>query len=174
MRNDPPVMEPRTPSDEAFIVSTLARLDAAYEEKQLDHIRKALGPKTLRMRTVVMAVVAAAAVSMLATWAVMRVSAPEIPMAFGGAVVAPTPAGITHDHNGRIASIDGPEGQRLLFRGGRLVRVERLQNGGLDGMVVDFDARGYVANIRTWVGGVERGPWLELDESGRVRASGER
>lgn len=174
MMDDPPATEPRTPSDEAFVASTLERLDAAYEERQLDHIRKALGPKTLRLRTVVMAMVAVAAVSILATWAVTHTSTPERPMAFGGAVGAPTPAGITRDPQGRIASIEGPEGQRLLFRGGRLVRVERLQNGGLHGMAVDFDARGYVANIRTWVGGVERGPWLELDESGRVQASGER
>jgi len=160
--------------NERFVAAAMARLDEAFEEQEQRYVRAALRPRTVRVRTLVWSVVAAAAVAALATWGTLSLAASERPMAFGDAVEMVAVGEVTRDGRGRIAQVDGPEGERLIFRGGRLVRVERHREGALDGVSVDFDARGFVATIRTWRAGVERGPWVELDESGRVRASGER
>jgi hypothetical protein len=160
--------------NERFVAAAMARLDEAFEAQELRYVRAALRPKTVRVRTLVWSVVAAAAVAALATWGALSVGASERPMAFGDAVEMVATGEITRDGRGRIARVDGPDGERLIFRGGRLVRVERHREGVLDGVSVDFDARGFVAAIRSWRMGVERGPWVELDESGRVHASGER
>ncbi len=160
--------------NERFVAAAMARLDEAFEDQELRYVRAALRPKTVRVRTLVWSLVAAAAVAAVATWGALSLTESERPMAFGDAVGMITTGEITRDGRGRIAQIDGPDGERLIFRGGRLVRVERHREGVLDGVSVDFDARGFVAAIRSWRAGVEAGPWVELDETCRVRASGER
>lgn len=106
----------------------------------------------------------------------------EAPRAFdGGAGVGPVEPGgggageVRRDGQGRIAELvtrgSGGE-ERLIFRSGRLVRVEQLRGGKVHGMAVDFDGAGRVVAVKTWVDGVERGPWLELGPSGLVERSG--
>ena len=113
---------------------------------------------------------------------VVRPSAPvddPAPAAFvrpGAATPADADALLSYDAHGRVREIapsDG-QGERVVFRAGRVIRIEHLRGGQLDGVAVDFDADGGVVAVRTWSQGREAGPWLELDGHGRVTAKGER
>jgi len=93
--------------------------------------------------------------------------------AFGGGEGVDEAAVAHEDVADGVAPGGGVAGEeRLLFRSGRLVRVEQLRGGKAHGMAVDFDGSGRVVAVRTWVDGVERGPWFEVAPSGVVERSG--
>ncbi|MCC6624842.1 MAG: hypothetical protein IT385_26570 [Deltaproteobacteria bacterium] len=177
-------------NDEELVERTLAEIDRAHDARRDGHVRAALSEVagrgarrwSLRPRVAVLAALAIAATAALVTWGVMRATAPEEPLAFGQSVAEPGGGWIARDARGRVSEIqsappraDGrPDGERLLFRAGRLARVERWRDGVQHGVAVDFDARGFVSAIRHWDDGREAGPWIELDADGRVRASGVR
>jgi len=121
-----------------------------------------------------------AAAAALVTFAVLSPDAgsppDEPPYTFvrpGGPGPAPN-VDIALDARGRLAAVSPPDGtgERLVFRAGRVIRIEHLRGGQLDGVTVDFDADGGVVAIRTWVAGQQRGPWIELDGHGGVKAQG--
>lgn len=106
----------------------------------------------------------------------------EQPAAFVPTLPPPNavPVDIRYDDRGRLSRIapatqtPPADGEHLVFRSGRLIRVEHYRNGTLDGPAYDFDATGGLIAIRTWDRGVERGPFVELDGKGRVVSSGTR
>lgn len=159
--------------DDTFIATTLARLDAAHEERQLEHVRAALrAPRRPRWSTVALVALAAAAMAALVTWGLVRSDEPEAPFTFGepARTVGDGPD-VTRDAAGRLVAVNAQgDGERLVFRAGRLARIEHWKGGALDGVVVDLDARGFVVSIRRYQAGVEVAPAVELDPDGRVRA----
>lgn len=182
--------------DSAFAERIVARIEAegrlAEEATLKEALRvgsaareKARGRRGWSGLAMVLAAAAGALVAVGVTLALRSGSAGdgvEAPRAFdGGAGVGPVEPGgggaseVRRDGQGRIAEIvtrgSGGE-ERLVFRSGRLVRVEQLRGGKVHGMAVDFDGAGRVVAVRTWVDGVERGPWFELGPSGLVERSG--
>lgn len=121
-----------------------------------------------------------AAAAAIATFALISPSSGdgETPYTFVRPDERPTSptAAVQLDPRGRPAAIDPPDGtgERVLFRAGRVIRIEHLRDGQLDGVAVDFDADGGVIAIRTWSAGEERGPWLELDGHGAITKQGTR
>lgn len=142
----------------------------------------ASGARGRAVRTGWRMVLAAAAGALVATGVAVALSAGsggERPSAFDGGVgLAPggeRASEVRRDGEGRLVEVltRGTAGEeRLLFRSGRLVRVEQLRGGKAHGMAVDFDGSGRVVAVRTWVDGVERGPWFEVAPSGVVERSG--
>ena len=168
-----------TPEELAFVERAKARLEAeaaAHDERVLDETFRALRRPA---RWVPYAIgLAAAVVACFATVIVMH-NLGETPAALdGGADARPAVAApVRYDELGRVAEIgaragDAYDGERLVFRAGRLIRSEHWRDGKLDGVVVDYDGSGRVVRIATWVAGVASGPWLELTPDGRVKASG--
>jgi len=121
-----------------------------------------------------------AIVAALAAWLISRASPAPLPMAFDGDLAPALPASgptVSHDEQGRVSSIatlvDGrPDGERVLFRAGRVVRIEHWQDGRLHGLVTDFDGAGRATRIETWHRGALQGPSLDLDVELRPRAQG--
>ncbi len=177
-----------TPADHAFIDRVTASIDQRHQvarEAALDGvlaevapIRRAPPRSRWLTRQVLVAAALAATLAAVLTWFTARPGPPDVPFAFGGDPAAvPTPD-IERDARGRIATIghlrDGqPEGERLIFRAGKLIRIEHWRNGALDGVSIDFDAQGRLVRSRTFVEGAPRGPWVEFAEDGRVHDSGD-
>ena len=163
-----------TPEELAFVARAKARLEAeaaAHDDRVLDETFRALR-RPARWVPYALAL-AAAVVASFATVIAMRSG--EAPAALdGGADARPdSTALVRYDALGRVAEIGArDEGERLVFRAGRLIRSEHWRDGKLDGVVVDYDGSGRVVRIATWVAGVASGPWLELTPDGRVKASG--
>lgn len=189
----------KTPDDERFVEAMVRDLEQRHEalrERRLDgaaaDLRQAetarTGAAKARARWVAYAVVAV--VAGLATWAVLKVTGVMAPvddaMAFAGATSETVPLrdspvieSIRRDERGRLGEIERRvgevlDGERIVFRGGAIARIERWKDGRLHGVVLDFDARGRVSRMRTYKDGVEAGPWADYDERGLVRASGVR
>lgn len=125
----------------------------------------------------------AAAAAVLLTLALMPSAGDlEVPAAFAPTPPPPhaVPVDIRYDDRGRLSRIapatETPpaDGEHLIFRAGRLIRVEHYRKGVLDGPAYDFDADGGLVAIRTWALGVERGPFIELDGKGQLVNSGVR
>ena len=125
----------------------------------------------------------AAAVAAVVAFAVARGTAPvgageEAPAAFvrPGAEEVRGEARVRYDARGRLAEIApvGGDGEGVVLRAGRGISSEHVRGGVLEGAVVDFDARGGVVAVRTYVGGREVGPWVELDGRGKVTGTGVR
>ena len=173
--------------DEQFIATTLSRLDDAHAARRDRHVQVALARRPLSRRTFVTSLLAAAAVAVVATWGVLSATRGEVPLAFGEVVTPVSASDVLRDGHGRIAAI-GPDvvrtdgdagatrpsvvpsdGEHLLFRSGRLIRIEHWKDGALDGVSVDLDARGFIVAMRQWRAGREIAPALELDADGRPR-----
>ncbi len=186
---------PRSPADfEARVILDISRQAlAARDEDAREGIRRAiLRERVARGRRAIVWATAASAIiaAGLAGWFLGRGNAPANMgdgYAFDGGASGEVPAvpgvpggaEIERDPRGRIAEIrrvvdGGYDGERLIFRSGRLIRTEQWQKGKLDGVAVDYDAEGRVVETRTWVDGVERGPWVRFDAQGKVEASGVR
>lgn len=190
-------LEAPNPADAAFVDRVMTTVDQhhlAAREATLERVLADLAPKrahdpvlpfagqTARSRwltrQVFVAVALAASLAAVITWVATQPGAPESPFAFGGNPTAGAVADIERDAHGRIAAIGQtragkPEGERLVFRAGQLVRIEHWRNGVLDGVTIDLDARGRIVQSRTWVEGRPRGPWVDFGEDGGVRASGD-
>jgi hypothetical protein len=120
----------------------------------------------------------AAAAGALIAWGVtFALTRDEVPVAFDGGVgrVEAGASEVVRDERGRLLEVTtrGAGGdERLVFRSGRLVRVEQRRDGKAHGVAVDFDGSGRVVAVKTWADGVERGPWFEVGPSGIVERSG--
>lgn len=180
--------------DGAFLASTLAalRADSAAEqdERLLDTLRAAPRPSAAPRRarrprlTTALVALAAALLAAVVTYAVTRPAAPpstEEALALDGGSSGGTAgtAVLARDAEGRPTELvrrigDRLDGERILFRAGRVIRIEHYRDGVLDGPTLDFDGLGRLVALRTYAAGVERGPYLEVGPDGQVRASGER
>jgi|GEM_PF-2245506 len=146
------------------------------------------------LRPALLTLAAAAVASIVTGVVVSSIMTPsdEAPFAFGGDRI-PTPSSeirrageavarreqpeIARDPQGRLASIGltvagKPDGERLLFRAGKLIRIEHWRDGQLDGTSIDFDGRGQLVRTRTFVAGQPRGPWASFKDDGTVQDSG--
>jgi len=191
----------RPPDDERFVEAMVRDLEVRHEalrERRIDSaagavaalreaepVRVAVKQRARWAGYAVVAVVAG-----LATWGGLKVSGAMEPvddaMAFAGETSeteplrdSPAIESIRRDARGRLGEIERRvgevlEGERIVFRGGAIARIERWKDGQLHGVVLDFDARGRVSRVRTFRDGVESGPWADYDERGLVRASGVR
>jgi len=136
-------------------------------------------PRRFGWPSLVAAVVIGATVAS-AAWLISRTSPGPTPMAFDGGLAAASPADgptVSRDEQGRVSAIttlvDGrPDGERVLFRAGRVVRIEHWQSGRLHGVATDFDGAGRATRIETWHQGALQGPSLDLDAELRPRAPG--
>ncbi|MCC6621697.1 MAG: hypothetical protein IT385_10610 [Deltaproteobacteria bacterium] len=140
---------------------------AAHRAESLDATFRALAPRRFGWPALAAVGLAAAAATALVTWSLAG-SADPAPAAFDGGLTAAPPAdpSVKRDARGRISEIavDGAvDGERLLFRAGRLLRVEHWREGRLDGVVIDLDGSGRVVRVETWSRGERVGPNLELD-----------
>lgn len=121
-----------------------------------------------------------AIVAATVAWLIVRPAPAPAPMAFDGALGPRTPKKgptVSRDAQGRVSTIatliDGqPDGERVLFRAGQVVRIEHWQNGRLHGVTIDFDGAGRPAHLETWHEGELRGPTLDLDPQLRPRTLG--
>lgn len=173
---------------EARVLERLAEASAERHERGI-----ALAATSLRKRraarsplssplTWALAALAAAAAVMLTLALTPDPHELEVPAAFAPTLPPPhaVPVDIRYDDRGRLSRIapatETPpaDGEHLIFRAGRLIRVEHYRKGVLDGPAYDFDADGGLVAIRTWALGVERGPFVELDGKGLVLGSGVR
>jgi len=159
--------------DEAIAKATaLIRAAAAAEREEwlTEALRPASRPRALRHAKLALVALLAAAAATFVTWqAVRRTSEPAFALdgdqSPGLGTTAPT---VRRDVHGRIEEIvrnssSSPDGERLMFRSGRLIRVEHWVDGRLDGTVIDLDSRGQVVSIRVWRQGVASEPWILLD-----------
>jgi hypothetical protein len=176
------------------VVAEIVRLDAeAWEEDLRAGVRRAAARARVvsqARRSLVGWGIAAAFGGLLAgalAWILWPRSPAEEAgrdgFAFDGGLVddgAPrSGAEVVRDARGRIAEIRKKnagelDGERLLFRSGRLIRTEQWRAGRLDGVTVDYDAHGRVVATESWVGGEARGPWTRFDAEGKVEATGNR
>jgi len=148
--------------------SLLEERAAADRAEKLDATFRALRPRRFGGSAVAAFALAGAAAAALVTWVLTRPPADGMPEAFGGGLTAAPPPdpSVKRDARGRITEIavDGAaDGERLVFRAGRLSRVEHWRQGRLDGVVVDLDGSGRVVRVETWSRGERVGPNLELD-----------
>ena len=187
----------KAPEDERFVEAMVRDLERRHEEVRERRLEAAAATardigsgSAQKGRVRWPGYVLAAALAGFATWGVLKVTGamepPEDAMAFAGATTEAVPLrdspvieSIRRDERGRLGEIERKvdevlEGERILFRGGAIARIERWKNGRLHGVVLDFDARGRVSRMRTYRDGVESGPWADYDELGLVRASGVR
>lgn len=187
----------KPPEDDPFVeamVRDLERRHEAFRDRRLEAAAATVRDRGARARPGGRApwpgYALAAALAGFATWGVLKVTGAFAPvedaMAFAGATTEAVPLrdspvieSIRRDERGRLGEIERRvdevlDGERILFRGGAIARIERWKGGRLDGVVLDFDARGRVARMRTYRAGVEQGPWADYDERGLVRASGVR
>lgn len=167
--------------DDAFIArvdKAIAERHAAEREARLaDAVARERPVRTWSTKNVVLALVLAAALAALVTWLTVRPPNAETPFALGEHAPIPD-AEIERDPQGRIAAIGQtlagkPDGERLVFRAGHLIRIEHWRDGALDGPAIDLDGRGRVVQIRTWVSGKLHGPWIDFDDEGRPGKSGD-
>lgn len=147
---------PDSADDLAFVKRMRERLaeqarddrDATLDDTFRD-VRGVARPRSAPWRYAAIAL-AAAAVAVVVTWLALRPSA-EGPAAFDGGS-GPMPRAdqaVRLDARGRLAESE-IDGERLIFRGGRLIRIEHRKDGVLDGEVVDLDGAGRVVRIETW------------------------
>lgn len=131
-------------------------------------------PRRPRM-PLVWAALAGALVAAAITWLLVRDTAPTEVAAFDGGAASEVgdEVIVRRDKHGRLAEIARPldpsgahhDGERLLFRAGRLIRSEHWRSGVLDGVAVDFDGTGRVVRMQRFVGGVAQ-PAMTLDVNG--------
>ncbi len=80
---------------------------------------------------------------------------------------------LTRDAQGRLVELAPKSlpttGQRIQFRGERLVRIETYRQGKLHGSTLEFDLRGQLVSLRQFVDGIEVLPPLRLDSDGKIR-----
>jgi len=172
------------PPDSDFATRTKRALDdlaAVKNGETLDATFRGLGPRRFGWPMVLGLALVAATLAALVTW--NKMSSPDdassTPAAFDGGLrkdgeawtegLVGAPASdpsIKRDARGRISEIavDGAaDGERLIFRAGRLLRIEHWRGGHLDGIVVDLDGSGRVVRVETWLAGERVGPSVELD-----------
>lgn len=127
-------------------------------------------------RAWLMALGAAAAAAIITFIATGAPAVPdEAPYAFaptdgvleGGGVV------IERDGRGRLLAIrpEGGDGEHLLFRAGRVIRIEHRRDGRLHGVAVDLDGSGAVISVTRWEQGRE-GARYDLERRGASPGEG--
>ena len=103
----------------------------------------------------------AAAVAAFVTWVAMGGLAgdggPIAAFDGGGGEARAGASEVRLDAAGRLEETV-TDGERLVFRAGRLVRIEHVRGGVLDGVVVDLDGRGEVVRVETWRAGARVPP----------------
>jgi len=152
----------RTPDSErdvAFVARMRSRLAEAAQADRAELVddtfaasRPVARARTPAWRHVATAL-AAAAVAAVVTWLALGGAAPR-PTAFdgGGGTIAGAGPSVRLDAHGRLAESE-IDGERLIFRSGHLVRIERRVDGALHGDVVDLDGAGRVVRIERWRNG---------------------
>lgn len=167
--------EPPKSDDQRFIDETLALLETAHATRRDTALSDAFPAPRRRRLPILLIALAAAILAAVVTWAATRPSShepgpmSEQPFAFDGNATPHAPHAaepdVTRDAHGRLSvighEVDGrPDGERLLFRSGNLIRIEHWRAGKLHGVVIDLDADGRVIATELWNDGVsvERAP----------------
>lgn len=160
---DPDAESAERASDAAFVALLRGQLEDRAEAERdaaLAETFRALPrvPAPRRLWPYLATALAAGVLAAVATWLLARdprVEHRQHPsVAFDGGA-GPSGGGgqvVTWDGAGRLATSE-LDGERLVFRSGRLVRVEHGPVGALDGTAIDLDGAGRVVRIETWVGG---------------------
>ncbi|MFO0749800.1 MAG: hypothetical protein U1F43_29630 [Myxococcota bacterium] len=143
--------------DRAFTAQLLSQLGDDAESARdvaLGDAFRAL-PRRRRWWPTLVTALAASVLAALATWLIVRPSGHEMAGFDGGGAVDARDHGgqaLRFDARGRLAASE-LDGERLVFRSGRLVRIEHGPLGALDGTAVDFDGAGRVVRIESWTHG---------------------
>ncbi len=163
------------PDDDTFVSELQAELGRQYDARR--DLRIAVAARRRFDRSHGLVALAALVLGAIAASVVWWLGARhEEAAAFGERVQVGQAELVRTDDGGLVEIRRGPEGaydgERVIFRGALVGRIEHWRAGKQHGVALYFDARGRVVRMSTWEQGVERGPWIEYDEHGRERASG--